>query len=205
MRFLKPILAAAAVATVLSAAPVAMAQRGGNNGVMVLNYQRVIESSDIGRDMSTKLNQIGQQIQGELQPDAQSIEAEQQSIQQATQGMNEEQVRRNSALTQRVEAFAQRVNAFRQRQVSLSRDLEYTRQVTLNDFNQQITPIVREVMQARNAGVVLDASTVQLAQPNVDATDDVVQRLNQRLRTINVTRQQAPAPQQQQQQAPAQQ
>lgn len=203
MRFLKPILAAAAVATVLSAAPVAMAQRGGNNGVMVLNYQRVIESSDIGRDMSTKLNQIGQQIQGELQPDAQSIEAEQQSIQQATQGMNEEQVRRNSALTQRVEAFAQRVNAFRQRQVGLSRDLEYTRQVTLNDFNQQITPIVREVMEARNAGVVLDASTVQLAQPNVDATDDVVQRLNQRLRTMNVSRQQAPAPQQQQ--APAQQ
>lgn len=197
MRFLRPVLAAAAVATMLCAAPVAMAQRGGANSVMVLNYQRIIESSDVGRDMTTKLGQIGQQMSGELQPDAQSIEAEQQSIQQATQGMNEEQVRRNTGLTQRVEAFAARVQTFRQRQNAMARDLEYTRQVTLQEFNTQVTPIVREVMESRNASVVLDASTVQLSQPNVDATDDVVQRLNQRVRTLNVTRQQAPAAQQQ--------
>ncbi|MGE0595151.1 MAG: OmpH family outer membrane protein [Hyphomonadaceae bacterium] len=204
MRFLKPLIAAVALTTAISAAPVAMAQRGGASGVMVINYQRVIEASDVGRDMTTKLGQIAQQVQGELQPEAQAIEQEQQSIQQATQGMNEEQVRRNTQLQQRVEAFAVRYNQFRQRQVTLSRDLEYTRQVTLNDFNQQITPFVREVMEQRNAGVVLDASTTQLIQPNVDATDDVVQRLNQRLRTINVTRQSAPQPQQQQQAPPQQ-
>lgn len=197
MRFLKPLIAAVALATAISAAPVAMAQRGGANGVMVINYQRVIEASDVGRDMTTKLGQIAQQIQCELQPEAQAIEQEQRSIQEATQGMNEQQVRNNASLQQRVEAFSVRFNQFRQRQVQLARDLEYTRQVTLNSFNEQITPYVREVMEQRNAGVVLDASTTQLIQPNVDATDEVVQRLNQRLRTLEVSRQTAPPPQQQ--------
>ena len=64
-------------------------------------------------------------------------------------------------------------------------------------FNRQITPIVREVMEARGAGIVLDAGAAQLVLPAYNATDEVIERLNQRLRTISVTRQSAPPPQQQ--------
>jgi Skp family chaperone for outer membrane proteins len=202
MRFLKYFIAAITMTVAFTAVPEASAQRNRGNSqaasVIVIDYQRIVEASDIGRDMTTKLNQIGQQMQAEIQPDLTSLEAEQQSISQATQGMTPEQVRRNSALNSRVEQFAQRVEQVRTRRTALGRDMEYTRQVTINDFNTQITPIVREVMEARGAGVVLDASSVNLMSPGVLATDDVVQRLNQRLRTINVTRQSAPAPQQQQ-------
>lgn len=199
MRFLKPIFVAVALFGALSFSPEAAAQRGGRNAqsasVIVLDYARIVEASDIGRDMTTKLNQIAQQMQAELQPDGAAIAAEQQSIQQATQGMTAEQARANRALSARVEAFTQRVEQFRARQAGMARDFDYTRQFTINDFNTQITPIVREVTEARGAGVVLDRSAVQFSQPAFDATDDVVQRLNQRLRTINVARQAAPAPQ----------
>lgn len=200
MRFLKYSIVAIAVAVAFAVAPEASAQRNRNNNqaasVIVIDYQRIIESSDIGRNMTSQINQIGQQMQAELQPDVASLEAEQQSIAQATQGMTEDQVRRNPTLTSRVQQFAQRREQIRARGGALGRDMEYTRQMTLNDFNTQITPIVREVMEARGAGVVLDASSVNLMQPGVNATDDVVQRLNQRLRTISVTRQAAPAQQQ---------
>jgi|CXWL01.1.fsa_nt_gi Skp family chaperone for outer membrane proteins len=206
MRFLKYFAVAVSVAVAFAAAPEASAQRNRNNNaqaasVIVIDYQRIVESTDVGRHMTTQLTQIGQQMQAELGPDAQSIQTEQQSLAQAAQGMTPEQVRRNASLNSRVEAFEQRVEQFRARQQSLARDMEYTRQMTLNDFNTQITPIVREVMEARGAGIVMEAQGVNLMQPNVNATDDVVQRLNQRLRTITVTRQSAPAPQQQQQPA----
>lgn len=197
MRFLQPLFAVATLAAALSFAPLAAAQAGS---VIVLDYERVVATSDVGRDMTTKLQQIGQQMDGELSPERTAIETEQRRLQQAAQGMSSEQVRANTQLSQQVEALGQRAETFRQRQISLARDLEYTRQRTLMDFNAQITPVVQEVMTARGAGVVIDASTAQLYAPNLNVTDDVIQRLNQRVRTMNVTRQSAPPPQQQQQQ-----
>jgi Skp family chaperone for outer membrane proteins len=192
MRFFKPFFAAIVLVAAVGVAPAMAQPRTQGASVIVLNYERIIGTADVGRDMTTKLNAIGQQMQAELQPEATAIEQEQQRIQTATRGQTQEQLRNNAQVT----AFAQRYEAFRTRQMSMGRDLEYTRQFTLNDFNQQITPIVREVMEARGAGVVLDASATQLVLPNFDATDDVIQRLNQRLRTMNVARQTAPAPQQ---------
>lgn len=201
MRFFKQFIVAVAVAAAFtSVAPEAHAQRnrgGQAASVIVIDYQRIIESSNVGRDMTTKLNQIAQQMAAEIAPEGQAIQTEQQSIAQAVQGMTPEQVRRNSSLNSRVEAFEQRVGQFRVRQQALARDMEYTRQVTINNFNTQITPTVRQVMEARGAGVVMDASAVNLMQPTANATDDVVQRLNQSIQTIEVTRQSAPAPQQQ--------
>lgn len=194
MRFIRPILAAVAMATVVCAAPAAFAQRGGQSAsVIVVDFNRLIANSDVGRDMSTKLQQIGQQMQGELQPEATAIQTEQQAIQTAAHGLTADQVRANRPLSQRVEALDTRFQTFRTRQQGLARDMEYTQQMTLQDFNNQITPIVREVMEARGAGVVIDANATQLVLPAYNATDDVVARLNQRLRTINVTRQSAPA------------
>lgn len=196
MRFFKPIIAAMAMAVFLTAAPAAHA---AGASVVVLNYDNMLASSDVGRDLATKLNQIGQQIQEELRPEATAIATEQQSIQQAANGLNEQQLRSNSQLTQRIEALQQRATTFRQREVTAARDLEYTRQMTLADFNRQITPHVREAMEAHGANMVLDAGVTRLVLPGFDITDEVVQRLNQRLRTIDVRRQTAPPPQQQQQ------
>lgn len=195
MRFLTPLIAIAAMFTLLTAAPSAFAQRNQGASVVVLNYENMITSSDVGRDMTTKLNQLNQQMQAELQPEAQTIQQEQQSLQQATSGMTPQQLRANSSLTARVEALQQRFEQFRTRETSSARDFDYTRQMTLADFNRQITPIVQEAMEARGASVVIEAAVTRLVLPSANITDDVVQRLNQRLRTINVTRQTAPAQQ----------
>jgi outer membrane protein len=193
MRFLKPILAAMAMVALFTVAPAAHA---AGASIVVLNYENMISSSDVGRDMGTRLNAIGQQIQDELRPEATAIQTEQQSIQQAANGMNEQQLRANSQLTQRIEALQQRATAYRQREVTAARDMEYTRQMTLAEFNRQITPYVREAMEGKGANVVIDAAVSRLVLPGFDITDEVVQRLNQRLRTIDVRRQTAPPPQQ---------
>lgn len=201
MRFLKQFITAAVLVGAMASAPEAMAQRNRNSqaaSVIVVDYGRVAESSDLGRNMTTQLTQIGQQMQQELQPEATAIQAEEQSLRTALQGMTNEQIRANRALNTRRDAFAQRFEQFRARQASMSRDLEYTRQVALTDFNRQVQPIIQQVMEARGAGAVLDVGGVYHFAPSVNVTDDVVQRLNQGARTMTVTRQAAPAPQQQQ-------
>ncbi|HVY84833.1 MAG TPA: OmpH family outer membrane protein [Caulobacterales bacterium] len=202
MRFVKTVIVSAALAAALAAAP-AMAQPAQSANVIVLNMGQVVANSDIGRDMNTKLQQIATQMQGELQPEQNALQTEGQSLETATQNMTNQQVQANSALNQRVQRFGQQRQNFETHRATLARDFEYTQAMTLQDFNQQITPVVREVMTARGAGVVLDSNAIQIAEPQYDATNDVVQRLNQRLHTLNVTRRSAPPPQQQGAPAPA--
>jgi outer membrane protein len=197
MRFITSALAAAVLAVTAGFAPLASAQSSQSASVIVLDYERIVASTDIGRNMASQLQTIGQQIQTELQPEQTALEAEEGRIRQSTQGMTQEQVQANSSLTSQINQFGQRLEAFRARQVTAARDLEYTRQATLADFNTQITPTVRQVMEARGAGIVLDSGAAQLVLPAYNATDDVIARLNQNLRSMTVTRRTAPPPQQQ--------
>ncbi|MES1201744.1 MAG: OmpH family outer membrane protein [Pseudomonadota bacterium] len=197
MRFLKPVVSSAALAVALMAAPVAMAQPAQSASVIVLNMGQLLSNSEVGRDMNTKLQAIRQQMATELQPEQTALQTEGQSLESATHNMTPQQIQSNSALNTRVQHFEQQRDAFQTHASSLERDYQYTQAMTLQDFNQQITPVVREVMTARGAGVVLDAQAIQIAEPAFDATNDVVSRLNQRLHTMNVTRRQAPAAQQQ--------
>jgi Skp family chaperone for outer membrane proteins len=201
MRFLKIVAIAAGI--VMAGQTPALAQRAQNGSVIVMDYERVLTTSVAGRDVEAKLRQIAEQMQAELQPEQTAVQTEAQALQTATRGQTPEQIQRNSSLNQRVQAFNTRAEAFRAQQVTRARDLEYTRQQALIEFNRQVEPIVMEVMNARRAGVVVDRSSVQIMAEGVDATADIISRLDQRVRTINVTRQSAPAPQQQQPAAPA--
>lgn len=201
MRFLK--IAAISVGIVMAGASPALAQRAQNGSVIVMDYERVLTTSVAGRDVEAKLRQIAEQMQAELQPEQTAVQTEAQALQTATRGQTQEQIQRNSSLNQRVTAFNTRAEAFRAQQVTRARDLEYTRQQALQEFNRQVEPIVTEVMNARRAGVVVDRSSVQIMAEGVDATADIISRLDQRVRTINVTRQAAPAPQQPAAAAPA--
>lgn len=201
MRFLK--IAAISVGIVMAGASPALAQRAQNGSVIVMDYERELTTSVAGRDVEAKLRQIAEQMQAELQPEQTAVQTEAQALQTATRGQTQEQIQRNSSLNQRVTAFNTRAEAFRAQQVARARDLEYTRQQALLEFNRQVEPIVTEVMNARRAGVVVDRSSVQIMAEGVDATPDIISRLDQRVRTINVTRQTAPAPQQPAAGAPA--
>src|SRR5690349_6382467 len=83
MRLTKLALATAVAAVALGSAPGAFAQRNTAASVLVVNYQRVVAESALGRDMSTKLQGVGSQIQQQdqaMQSEGQAIEAEDQRL-----------------------------------------------------------------------------------------------------------------------------
>lgn len=190
MRLLGIIGATALAAAALGVATDATAQRNRNNNAataVVFNYQRLVAESNAGRGMSSALQAIGQQISQEMQalaPEQQSLQQEQQRIEQLTRNMNAEQRRGNS----QVQAFAQRAQQFQTRRAQLEGDMECSRALALRSFNEQLLPILRQVAEARGAGIVVDASTVHYNAPQVDITSDVLQRANTSIPSVSVTR-----------------
>lgn len=193
MRALK--ITAAALAVVALAATPALAQRNRGGGqsttVIVVNSARVLTETALGRDMAQKLATIRQQIGAEIQalaPEQQAIEAEQASLQQATRSMTPEQIRNNASISSRIQALQTRAQAFQTRQQSLQGDFECSRALAVRDFERQVTPIVRQLMEQRGAGVVLDAAQVQVVADGFDITPTVIQQVDATSRTANVAR-----------------
>lgn len=196
MRLMSAICAAAAITVAAaSVAPEASAQRNRNNQattVVVVDYQRLLAESVLGRDMQAKLAQVRTQIQTEAQalaPESQSIEQERARLAQASRNMTAEQVRNSSTLNPQFQALQERMEQFQRRQAGLQGDFECSQALALRDFNAQVSPIVRSAMEARGAGVVLDASNIQFVQPQFDITTAVIQQLDQSARTSNASRQ----------------
>lgn len=184
MRLLSIVSAAAVAVAAVAATPDAFAQRGRNQATtaVVINYQRVLAESALGRDMATKLGQLRQQFGAEAQsltPEQQSLEQERQRLAQASRNMSAEQIRNSSTLAPQFERFQQRLQQFQVRSQTLQGDLECSQLIALRDFDRQVSPVVRSVMESRGAGVVLDANNVQLVLPQYDITNTVIQQLDQ--------------------------
>ncbi|MFZ2030145.1 MAG: OmpH family outer membrane protein [Vitreimonas sp.] len=191
MRLTKLVLATAVSAVALASAPGAFAQRNSGASVLVVNYQRVIGESAMGRDMTTKLQGVGTQIQQQaqaMQAEGQAIETEEQRLQTATRGMTQAQVQANSALNSQIQALQTRVQQFQARRQALQGDFQCSQIVALRDFQNRANPIVRTVMQSRGAGVVVDANSAQVFDPAVDITNAVIQQLDAAARTATVAR-----------------
>jgi Skp family chaperone for outer membrane proteins len=184
------VCAVAVAAAAIAATPDAFAQRRGQAAsVVVVNYQRVLAESSLGRDLATKLNQVRTQVAGEaqaLQPEAQSVEQEARRLQQALRNQSQQQLANNAE----VQALAQRQNTLNQRAASLQGDFECTQLIALRDARNQIMPIVRAIMQQRNAGLVIDSSQALEVTGDYDITTTVIQQLDQNAatRTANVSR-----------------
>lgn len=196
MRFLSIVSAAAFAVAALAVTSDASAQRGRNNQAttaVVINYQRVLAESALGRDMATKLGQLRSQIGTEAQtlaPEQQSLEQEGRRLAQASRNMTPEQVRNNSTLAPQFERYQQRLQQFQVRSQTLQGDLECSQLMALRDFDRQVSPVVRSVMESRGAGVVLDSNNVQMVLPQFDITTTVIQQLDQNegTRIASVTR-----------------
>jgi Skp family chaperone for outer membrane proteins len=197
--------AVAAIAAAVALSPDASAQRRGQaTSVVVVNYQRVVAESALGRDMAAKLQQVRTEVAAEAQtlgPEGQSIEQERQRLATATRNMTPDQVRNSTTYAPQFQALQERLEQYERRGRALQGDFECTQMIALRDFNQTVSPVVRSTMEARGAGVVLDAGNIQFVQPEFDVTSTVIQQLDQNNRTMNVTRrqvaecqQQAPAP-----------
>lgn len=191
------LFAALVLALGLIAAPSVAHAQAGSAPFVVLNTDALLNESAAGRSLSSQLQQLEQQMVQELVSEEQAIQQEARRLAEAAQALTREQLLSNATLTGQIAANDRRAEALRQRAEANRRDYGYTRAMAVQSLNEQLAPIVNEVMAARGASAVIDRSAVVAVSPSIDVTADVIARLDQRVPSVRVTRQTAPAQQQQ--------
>lgn len=190
------ILGSAGVAAAQAAQPAAPAAPAATQlsnpgpvlpGVCILDNQRAIATSAVGRAVQTRLQQLGQQVTAELQPQQTAITTEAQQLQaQAAALQPAQREQRATALQTRYETF-QRLVAQRQE------EMQRTEVSALRRIATEMQPVVNTVYGQRGCGLLLERGSIVAANPAMDITDAVIQGLNGRIQTFTFERERLPA------------
>lgn len=189
------ILGSAGVAAAQAAQPAAPAAQNTQlsnpgpvlPGVCILDNQRAIATSAVGRAVQTRLQQLGQQVTAELQPQQTAITTEAQQLQaQAAALQPAQREQRATALQTRYETF-QRLVAQRQE------EMQRTEVSALRRIATEMQPVVNTVYGQRGCGLLLERGSIVAANPAMDITDAVIQGLNGRIQTFTFERERLPA------------
>ena len=180
------IIAATAAASLIATA--ASAQQAGAPanpgpvipGVCVYYNARLLAQSSAGQAVEARMQQLAQEVQGELQPYATQIQTEAQQLQSQGAAIPADQLQQRAQEAQQLEATREN-------------ELRYTLGMQRQAITEAVSPILTALYQEKGCGLLLDRESVFMMNPAMDVTDLAIQRLNTALPTLSFNRMAVPA------------
>jgi len=170
-------------------APVAAAQ---GTTVIAIDEVKILRESKAGKDMATKLDSIETQMNNELTPTRTSLQTEGKALDAKLEGKTRAQVSADTALVTELNTYQTKANTFAAKAQKYSQEFSLTERVALANFNKALEPVLLQVIQEKNAQVVVSKSAVIYSADTIDATALVIQKLDAASPTLTVTRQTIP-------------
>jgi Skp family chaperone for outer membrane proteins len=180
-------IGAFALASLVASAAVAQTAGPANPGpvipgVCVYFNQRLLAQSTAGQAVQARMEQLSQEVQGELTPYATTIQTEIQTLQ--TSGASLPEAERNS----RSQSLQQRIQEAQQLEQTRDNELRYTLSEQRRLISIAVEPILVAIYQERGCGILLSRESVFMMNPAMDVTDLAIQRLNAALPTLSFNR-----------------
>jgi len=144
-------------------------------GVCILSVQGAIAGSSVGKYVDTRMQQIIQQVNGELNGERTAIENEGKTLEGQRATLD------RTTLEQRASALQVRANALQRKAAQREREVEVTEQKALGRVGQEMEPLIRQVYQQRQCAVLLNREAVVIGNPAMDITSGVVTALNAKI------------------------
>ena len=181
---LNPLAIFAAAVTLMAISAPAMAQQT----ILVINEDQILRESAVGQHIATRLQAISTELDGELRALRTPIDEEAERLNAETAGITQEAIQQRPDLLQRIQTVSQQAQEFEARRQQYSNELVATERAAMRPVLEALQAVLQEVVEDRNADIVIDRGALVYAGQSVDASADVIERLNARLPTVPVNR-----------------
>ena len=141
-------------------------------GVCVYHHDRLMAQSTAGQSLLAGLQRLQQEVTTELTPYEQFIQTEGQTLQQGQASIPQDQ------LQQRARDLETKYREFETLRQTRTGELRYTLAYQQQQISQAANPILEALYTERGCGILLTAEAVMRANPQMDLTDEAIQRLN---------------------------
>lgn len=152
-------------------------------GVCVYSNDAVLRNAEVSKAALARLEQISTAAEAELEPDIKALEAERQTIVTQQQGGATQQT-----LQPLVQALNTKAQAFSDKAFIVNQELSRTEQQANAQLAQVVGPILNATYEGRNCGILVDRGAVLFANPAMDITSEVIEKLNAARPTVDIKR-----------------
>ncbi|KAB2855427.1 MAG: OmpH family outer membrane protein [Sphingopyxis terrae] len=185
LKFGFAVLAVAAVAAFGAVSPtLAQATRGGAaagaTSIGIIDMQRIIRDAAAFRDARTQLERFRATYQSEITRDEERLRKEDEEL------GRQRAVLSPDAFDKRRTEFERKVMDVQRRMQDRSVSLEQSFDKVRGDVGRTVIQIVTEMVSERGYSLVLDKSQVVFHATDMEITDEVLRRLDQKMPTVKV-------------------
>jgi outer membrane protein len=166
---------ASALAQGAASAPPPIATGPALPGICVLNNDYILGGSAVGKFVISRLGQLKAQVDAELNSEGTTLQADAKALDAQRSSISADQYDQKLAALQVRDRELQRQAQLRQR------ELQATQEKAFSTIGQQADPIIRQVVGERNCSVLLNGAAVVVANPAMDLSPLVVQRLDAKI------------------------
>ena len=167
--------------------PTQSAQAQGAN-IVVIDQARILRESAGGQDIQRKLQAISQTIQSELQAEQSALETEGRALEGRLANKSEEAIRADTGLVSQMQSFQRKQQAFVQKGQIRQQELAQTEQNAIAEFYSALEPVLEQVLAERGGNLMVERSSVLIAQPALDATTLAISKINASKPSVTVSR-----------------
>lgn len=160
--------------------------------VLVVDSQKVIAESKVGKYVSTQIKSIETSASSEVKAKLATVQNKEKNLQAQYSGQSREALASNTAFRSQLEQLQKDGQAFQQDYAKINQEMQITRQKAIIPVMQKFAQIVNQVGAERNADVVLDRNSALYMSPTSDITQTVLSRLDQQMTTTPVVRERLP-------------
>lgn len=186
----KKLLMAGFVSSLALSAVPALAQRLPASSMLVADVDRIVADSNAGRAAATELQTRVQGLEQRATTLRQQLEAEATAIRTGQQN----NTLKDKALEDRITAFEARQQAASQEMQRAENDLQRAQAYVSQQIGTALRPLIAAYMQERGASMIVPASAVLQHTAGLDATQELLTRLNAALPSVSTTPPADPAP-----------
>ena len=167
--------------------PTQSAEAQGAN-IVVIDQARILRESAGGQDIQRKRQAISQTIQSELQAEQSALETEGRALEGRLANKSEEAIRGDTALVSQMQSFQRKQQAFVQKSQIRQQELAQTEQNAIAEFYSALEPVLEQVLAERGGNLMVERSSVLIAQPSLDATTLAISKINASKPSVTVSR-----------------
>jgi Skp family chaperone for outer membrane proteins len=147
-------------------------------GVCVYSQDQTIGASIVGKAVATRLQQLDQQSNAELNDLGTKLQADERALtaQRATMG--------DAAFQQAAQPLAQREQQLQQLAQVRGREMQATQQQALQTIVQNLDPLLVDIFTAHKCSILIEKSAIVLSSTPMDVTTDAIARLDSKIQSF---------------------
>ncbi|MGJ3233321.1 MAG: OmpH family outer membrane protein [Oceanicaulis sp.] len=156
--------------------------------VLVMNEEQILTESAAGQHISTEIQRIRDNASVTLEQRTTALTAESEALNAETSALSESALQQRQDLQERFQNMATESVELEVERAVLRQELIATQQAALQPVLEALQAVLQEIVDERQAAVLVDRSQVVYASDAANITQDAIARLNARIAQPTVSR-----------------